>query len=186
MSERKGDWIQTYTGRRFWPLDPRPEDVAIEDIAHALSLICRFGGHCLRFYSVGQHSIYVSQHCDPADALAGLLHDGSETYLLDMLRPVKRDMPDYRAAEARCQWAVYEAFGLPPETPASVKRADRSMLLTERQQIMAPTDEVWDVDGYSPINVRIAHCSPRAVEQLFLDRFELLGGVDFLRQARAH
>jgi hypothetical protein len=176
MSERKGDWIQTASGRRFWPLDPRPEDVAIEDIAHALSLVCRFGGHCTRFYSVGQHSIYVSQHCDPADALAGLLHDGSEAYLLDMPRPVKRFMPDYRAAETLCQRAVYAAFKLPTETPASVKATDRSMLRTERQQLMAPTDEIWDVDGYAPIDLHIAHCSPRVVEQLFLDRFEELGG----------
>src|SRR5487761_1741512 len=47
---RKGDWIATFTGRAFWPLDPRPEDVVIEDIAHALSMLCRYGGHCRRFY----------------------------------------------------------------------------------------------------------------------------------------
>ena len=102
-------WIQTYTGKKFWPLDPRPEDVDIVDIAHALSMQCRFGGHCLRFYSTAEHSVYVSHHCGSA-ALIGLLHDGSEAYLLDMLAPIKEYMPDYKAAEKRCQAAVYRAF----------------------------------------------------------------------------
>lgn len=59
-TERAGDWMQTFTGRQFWPMDPRPEDLDILDIAHALSLLCRFGGHCQRFYSVAEHSVHVS------------------------------------------------------------------------------------------------------------------------------
>jgi len=58
--QRNGDWIQTFSGLQFWPLDPRPDEINIEDIAHALSLQCRFGGHCNRFYSVADHSIHVS------------------------------------------------------------------------------------------------------------------------------
>ena len=50
-------WIQTFTGKRMYPLDPKPEDICIEDIAHALSNICRFTGHTKKFYSVGEHSI---------------------------------------------------------------------------------------------------------------------------------
>lgn len=69
--DRRGDWIQTFTGRRFWPLDPRPEDVCIEDIAHALSLKCRFGGHCTRFYSVAEHSVHVSNYVPAEFALWG-------------------------------------------------------------------------------------------------------------------
>lgn len=46
MNERKGDWFLTYTGIHFYPMDPRPEEVCIEDIAHALALQCRFNGHC--------------------------------------------------------------------------------------------------------------------------------------------
>jgi 5'-nucleotidase len=172
---RKGDWLQTYSGRKFWPLDPRPEDIAIEDIAHALSLVCRFGGHCLRFYSVAEHSIYVSHHCGKADALAGLLHDGSEAYLLDMVRPVKRFMPDYRAAEERLQRVVYERFGLNPQAPPSIKQTDMALLLAERAQLMLPTDDVWSVDA-EPLNVKISGFRPKVAEQLFLDRFEEVGG----------
>jgi hypothetical protein len=65
----RGDWIQTATGRPFWPIDPRPEDIDIEDIAHALSMLCRFGGHCLRFYSVAEHSVLLSQYVAPEHKL---------------------------------------------------------------------------------------------------------------------
>lgn len=82
-------WIQTFTGRAFWPLRPRAEDVRIEDIAHALAMKCRFGGMTRQFYSVAQHSVLVSRIVPPADALWGLLHDAAEAYLPDVCRPIK-------------------------------------------------------------------------------------------------
>jgi hypothetical protein len=163
-------WIQTYTGKKFWPLDPRPEDVDIEDIAHALAMQCRFGGHCLRFYSNAEHSILVSKHCGD-DALAGLLHDGSEAYLLDMLSPIKQFMPEYKAAEKRCQAAVYKAFGLPEVTPDSVKAADRRALRTERLQVMRDTGDPWVVDAEQPLDVKLAGWQPLHARGLFLQRF---------------
>src|ERR1700724_2684254 len=83
-----GGWQQTFTGRRFYPLSPRVEDVCIEDIAHALSNICRYGGHCREFYSVAQHCNMVSDWM-PEFKLEGLLHDSPEAYIGDMVRPVK-------------------------------------------------------------------------------------------------
>ncbi|WP_018456825.1 hypothetical protein [Bradyrhizobium sp. WSM4349] len=163
-------WIQTYTGKKFWPLDPRPEDVDIEDIAHALAMQCRFGGHCLRFYSNAEHSVLVSRFCGD-DALAGLLHDGSEAYLLDMLSPIKQFMPDYKAAEKRCQAAVYRAFGLPETMPASVKQADRRALRTERLQIMRDIGEPWVVDSEQPLDAEIVGWAPLHARGLFLSRF---------------
>ncbi len=103
-----GNWIQTYSGRQFWPLEPRAEDVAVEDIAHALSLLCRYGGHSSRFYSVAEHCVLVSHKC----GLHGLLHDAAEAYLLDIPRPVKALMPEYKWAEERVIVAIYEALGV--------------------------------------------------------------------------
>jgi hypothetical protein len=137
-SKRKGDWIQTASGVCFYPLDPRPEDIRVQDIAHALSNQCRFSGHTRRFYSVAEHSVAVSELCDPADALWGLLHDASEAYLVDVPRPVKRlpELAAYRAAEALVMASVCQRFGLPIEMPASVERADKAMLWAEANKLM--------------------------------------------------
>ncbi len=91
---RKGDYIATYTGKQFYPLDPRPEDVCLEDIAHSLSNLCRFTGHTDtdRFYSVAQHSVICSTIVAPEAALLALLHDAAEAYLGDISRPLKRDL----------------------------------------------------------------------------------------------
>ena len=131
---RKGDWILTYSGIEFWPLDPRPEDVRIEDIAHALSMQCRFAGHCDRFYSVAEHSIRVADLVPREDKLWALLHDASEAYLVDLPRPIKRHSEigkHYRIAEDVVMEVIARKFGLPPE-PMSIQRADKAMLCVER------------------------------------------------------
>src|SRR5258708_302056 len=89
QKDRRGNWMQTYTGRAYWPADPRAEDVCIEDIAHALSLLCRYTGHCKRFYSVAEHSILISQVVPPEYAFFGLMHDAQEAYINDLARPIK-------------------------------------------------------------------------------------------------
>jgi len=124
-------YIITYTGRKFYPLDPRPEDVDITDIAHALSHQCRWSGHTKQFFSVAQHSILVSRLCDKSDALWGLLHDSTEAYLIDVPRPLKLKMPDYRRYEAALMGVICDVFGLDREMPASVKNADDLMLQRE-------------------------------------------------------
>ena len=90
---KKGSiFLHIATGHIF-PLDPDPSDIDIQDIAHALSNNCRWTGHVKSFYSVGQHSVLVSQIVEPENALAGLLHDASEAYLSDIARPVKYSEP---------------------------------------------------------------------------------------------
>lgn len=142
-SDRYGDWMCTFTGRKFWPLDPRAEDIEIQDIAHALSLQCRYGGHCRRFYSVAQHSVLVSRYLDDDGysktmALTGLLHDAAEAYLVDMPRPLKHspEMAQYVALENVVQSTIYEKFGLEPTEPKQVKRADNDMLTLEMAYLM--------------------------------------------------
>jgi len=105
-------WIQTYKGRKFFPLDPRPDDIYIRDISHRLGLLYRFNGHSVVFYSVADHSVLVSRAVAEEHALWGLLHDASEAYISDLPRPIKKKMPDFLEIEERIQRAVAERLGL--------------------------------------------------------------------------
>jgi hypothetical protein len=182
--DRKGNWFQTVSGRRFYVLDIRPEDIVIEDIAHALAMKCRFGGHCSAFFSVAEHSVAVSRMCGREDALAGLLHDAAEAYTADLPAPVKR-MPEFVAfteLERRVMAAIFERFGVALPLPAAVHAADREALGIEAVCLMnAEADPGWApwVDGTS---VRLARSKPpRCLDpdearREFLTRFEFLVG----------
>lgn len=166
---RRGDWMQTYTGRKFWPLDPRPEDVCIEDIAHSLSMQARYAGHGKRFYSVAEHCVHVSVACGAETALWGLLHDASEAYLVDVPRPLKRHLPGYVEAEARVMASICIAFGLPDEMPIGVHELDNRILADEIRQNMAPMD--WHAKHGDPLGVQLQFASPEAAELAFLLEF---------------
>jgi 5'-nucleotidase len=178
MMNRNGDWMQTFTGRQFWPLDPRAEEVCIEDIAHALSNQCRYAGHCNEFYSVAQHSVLVSEVCCAEDALWGLLHDAAEAYLVDLPRPIKRFSEigtHYKKAENALIAVVCERFGLPLAEPASVKTADNIMLITEKRDLMSKSPEEWIEERTSkPLPGVITPWSPSMAKAEFLRRFEEL------------
>lgn len=175
MSARTGDWIQTYSGRCFWPLDPRPEEVEIADIAHALAMTCRYRGHCTRFYSVAEHSVLVSRHVPAEHALWGLLHDAAEAYSADIPRPLKRELAGWPDIEERILRAVCVRFGLPPEEPDCVKAADAALLSDERAALMVPCEREW---GYCQpgLGVSIAGFRPRIAEKRFLAEFRRLTG----------
>ena len=91
--------MNTFTEKKFDPLHMTTEDVSIEDIAHALSLLCRGGGHLKYFYSVGQHSINCMKEAGARGWSKRLLHDASEAYIADIIRPVKVHLPDYYKIE---------------------------------------------------------------------------------------
>lgn len=171
--DRIGNWMQTHSGRRFFPIDPRPDEVHIEDIAAALGKLCRFNGHTLHFYSVAEHSVLVSQVVPRQDALAGLLHDAAEAYVGDVIRPLKAYLPGYAEIEHKVWLAIAERFNLDPELPESVKRADDAVLLREARHIMAPPPELWNVSG-EPANVAISGWSPLHATTHFLLRYETL------------
>lgn len=179
MTERYGDWLQTYSGVQFWPLDAREEEVRIRDIAHALAQQCRFSGHTRQFYSVAQHSVEVSRHCPPERALWGLLHDASEAYLLDLPTPLKHlpEMSAYRAAERRLQRVIYTSFGLHGTPPASVKRADLLMLATEAAHFVWPQVAPW-IALPNPLPIHLIPLSPVQAEMAFLQRFEQLTDIE--------
>lgn len=155
-------WIQTFSGRQYWPLDPRPSDVTVEDIAHHLGYICRFSGACRRFYSVAEHSSHVSHVVDAAlmyrddiseddkrlIVLAAHLHDAEE-YVPphDVARPVKYadECTFLRAVGDRNSAAIFEALGVDRkwlDVPL-IKDADNAMLLAEQETIMAPPPAAW-------------------------------------------
>lgn len=169
-------WIQTATGGQFHPLQPRIEEIRIEDIAHALAHQCRFTGHTKRFYSVAEHSWLVSCVVEPAYALHGLLHDASEAYLVDLPSPLKRapQFRSYREAEARLQRLIYQRFGLGPEEPADVKHADNVVFATELRDLMEPLHADWKRHTLEPIQVEISGLSPDEARELFLHKFREL------------
>ena len=173
---RNGNWINTYTGRQFWPLDPRVEDVDIEDIAHALSLQCRFTGHVRSFYSVAQHCVLVAECVPESDRLWALLHDAPEAYLIDLARPVKQasEMRGYRDAEDRLMHVIADRFGLVGDIPASVKDADNRMLMTEAHSLMKMHPQ-WLVDApWQPYPVTITPWLSGIARSRFLNRFHAL------------
>lgn len=184
-TERIGDWMQTVTGRRFYPLDPRPEEIHIADIAGALSRVCRFGGHCREFYSVAQHSVLVSHVCDPKDALWGLLHDASEAYLGDLIRPLKHQpfAAEWRKIESDLQRMIEQRFGFDLWRPlVSVHVADQAALATEARDLMghdclARWGGGWEsLRGIEPLAATIRPLPPREAEAEFLMRFAALNG----------
>lgn len=166
------DWIQTFSGRLFHPLEPRNEDLDIRDIAHSLSMLCRFNGHCLRFYSVAEHSVRVSKILPGELRLWGLLHDAGEAYLTDLPRPVKGQVSGFREMEDRILERVADAFGLSWPMPGPVKAADDKLLATEARDLMAPHPADWGL-GATPLDEVIADpLGPEAAERLFLETFE--------------
>ena len=173
---RGGDWMQTITGRKFWPIDPRAEDIDIYDIAHALSMMCRFNGHCKVFYSVAEHSVYVSDLCPSEHAAWGLLHDASEAYIADIVKPAKPYIAGYKEAESRIMAAVCERFGLTVDEPYEVKVADNSILADEAEQIMGPHPDEWYLP-FAPSGTKIVGYAPSDAKKIFLDRAKYLGLV---------
>lgn len=174
-NSRKGDWMQTVNGHKFWPLDPRPEDIHIEDIAHALSLLCRFGGHCTKYYSVAQHSMLVSFHCPKEYQLWGLLHDASEAYIGDMIRPLKRDMPEYHLIETKVMTAIAQRFNLTPLTlPVEVKKVDTDLLFTEKRDLMRHTLDWFRPPGVEELDIIIEPMLPNEAYWHFMNRYKEL------------
>ena len=137
------DTIYTYTGRTIRPLDPDPDDIVIEDIAHALSQQCRFTGHTRKFSSVAEHSVRVSWLVPRELALEALLHDASEAYLADIARPIKKApgfAETYLKYEAQLERAIATRFGLPrrEQMHPEIRKADQYALEAEVAQFCHP------------------------------------------------
>lgn len=180
-TDNTGAWLQTFTGKAFCFEDSQPEDIDIIDITHALSNVCRFNGHTREFYSVAQHSVLVSKACAPEDALWGLLHDASEAYMGDLVRPIKHhpDLYRYRNMELSVMFAVCERFGLSMPQPVSVSEADVRVLFTEKRDLLKkePLDWGWSAE---PLPRIIKPWPPVVARYQFIYRYiEITGNKSF-------
>lgn len=167
--------MQLRSGLAYWPQDPRPHEVLIDDIAHALGMICRYGGHCRRFYSVAEHSVHVSRIVPKEHALVGLLHDATEAYLIDLPRPVKLMLPEYRILEDINWRVIAQKFRLPVSMHTCIKEADLAICKAEQRALMSPEPMPWSEVSWGPKGeppaVTIEGWPPQLAASKFLERF---------------
>lgn len=139
--------IVTSTGTYVDLLDPIPEDIRIEDIAHGLSLTNRFNGQTSRPYSVALHSIYCATIVSERHVFQALMHDAPEAYLGDVVTPLKRVLPEFCAIEDRLWHVICEAYGVDPVLHEEVRWADRAAYAKERYLLMPHSSPKDDPDA---------------------------------------
>lgn len=170
-------WMTTYTGKSFNYHQFDPANVCIADIAHALSMQCRFNGHTKKFYSVAEHSMWMSFMVPEELEVWALFHDAAEAYISDLPRPLKQLLPEYRMIEMQVEEAIITRLGLTKhishKIETQVKRADLRMLATEREQLLLPSSDVWScLHGTESYKLQLSCLSPEAAEAGFLARAE--------------
>lgn len=170
--DRRGGWIQTYSGGRFWPMDPRIDDVKLEDIAHHLSMRARFSGACTSLLSVAQHSVLLSFQVPggPEARFAALHHDDTEAFLPDVPTPVKPYIPFWRMLEGTHEHAiVLGAFGVDATALKCIKPYDKRIVADEAAALLRPSEHKWKVRP-EPLGISIRPWSPAEAEERFLER----------------
>ena len=156
--------IRTFSGKYVNILNPDPDTICIEDIAHALSNICRFGGHTPQFYSVAQHSHHCHQLASGKHKRAALFHDASEAFLVDMPSPIKKHLPDYRKLEYQLMTVIAKKFGFQFPFDPEIKKVDTEMLQFE-----------WDNLILRQKTIVKLECLPSAfAKKTFLNSYEQL------------
>lgn len=182
---KRGPWIFTASGQRYFPTNPRPEEIHIEDIAHALSQINRYTGHTVRPISVAQHSVLCARHASPEVALEALLHDAAEAYLGDLSRPVKQylvmmaernDDISFATLEDLNAQAISVRFGLTYPWPEEITVLDNRALATEVRDLhCVEFRQLLQERGIEPFEIPlVVSWPPNYAKQIFLARFDTL------------
>ncbi|MDP2665205.1 MAG: phosphohydrolase [bacterium] len=181
-------WIQTFTGKKFDPIDPDPALINIRDIAHALSNQCRYAGHTREFYSVAEHSVHVAQELErnnpksPALWLAGLLHDAAEAYLTDLPRPIKKYVLSFSTFENRLLEVISKKYGFAYPFSPKVHFVDTSIILDEANALFNPEWVAeWELTKtHKPLGKPIWVLNPIEAEFRFLSEFDRI--TDYLSE----
>jgi uncharacterized protein len=179
----RGPMQQLSFGRAFYPLDPRPAEIFLDDIAESLAKTNRFLGYTTAPYSVAQHCVFVSELIEGAGhgneaALWGLMHDAAEAYTGDVTKPIKRALDvvapgAFAGIEERIEKAISECFGLEWPMPAAVKEFDLVALSTEKRDLLWASDLEWGALPAPSVRV-IAPWNWRRARREFLGRFRAL------------
>ena len=163
-----------YSGKPFYPLDPSPDEVDIQDIAHSLSMTTRYGGHAKSFYTVAQHSVILSNIVSKENAFVALMHDATEAYIGDLIRPIKYMLPKFIELEENIWRAVALRYNLPIVIPDEVKFHDTKICFTERNCLMNHTGETDWGHEVEPHDFIIEPWSQEKSYKMFIKRFEEL------------
>lgn len=175
---RRGNPIETYSGTYFYPLDPRPDDVHVTDVAHGLANTCRYAGQCKFFYPVALHSVYVSRELEaeygPTVQLYGLFHDAAEAYVTDVPRPIKGELEGYEEIERNILDAVWDRLDVAPpidEQWQAVMDADERLFRYEADELLSELQP----SSVPRRSYELSPRSPKEVRETFLARAKALG-----------
>ncbi|MBQ0065913.1 MAG: phosphohydrolase [Firmicutes bacterium] len=176
--------MNTYSGKRFDPMKMTKEDIDANDICHALSLLCRGAGQIRWFYSVGEHSLNCMKEAkarcySTRVVLACLLHDSSEAYLADVIRPIKKHLQNYNEIEDMVLKTILEHFGLvlTQEETALWKQVDNDLLENELKVLMPGAEVIEPVQLASVPNFTFRPFIE--VEKELKENIELLSALLF-------
>jgi hypothetical protein len=162
-------WIRLYSGKKFHFLDPKPDQIDIEDIAHNLSQLCRYTGSCKKFYSIAEHCCHVSDILPNDLRLAGLAHDFAEAYIADLNSPLKSILPQYKEIENRVDSVIFKKFKIKYPFPSEVKNADMTLLVTEMRDLMPKED--FRTIPFKPLDKKIEPWTMQKAKRELIKRF---------------
>lgn len=170
-----GNMIKVANGSYFDIVNPNPDEVDIQSIATALGNICRYGGHCGRFYSVAEHCVWAAclaweDRCSDDIIRAVLMHDAAEAYVGDMIRPLKQHITEYKVFEHRLMNAIGKRFSIDFDAQQQwITKYDLQMLKAEKKELWPQDEATWfGLDGVASRRVEFAFLLPGAARKRFL------------------